>query len=57
VTHDNFDEWFASDKKPPFITTSYQDALRKAWEAGWEAGKLHGESCEVERRAHLDSLG
>jgi hypothetical protein len=37
VTPDNFDDWFKESGLPE----SMREHLMRAWEAGWDAGKLY----------------
>lgn len=66
MTHDNFDDWFAPrpiNKMVQAKLMSQDDldrvktALREAWEAGWEAGKLYGEDSERQRQDDIASAG
>jgi hypothetical protein len=65
MIHDNFDDWYATqiglrlqhsnlDIK---AASAAKADFRAAWEAGYGAGKLYGESVEIQRQDDLKSLG
>lgn len=53
MTFDNFDEWFKAQEYEQADSAGFVCLMRRAWEAGWEAGKLYEQIAENDRKGEL----